>query len=360
MPATPPSRYEATENLNRLLEETVKADVTTKAGLVHVGCCLCQGASMFDDAHSFILEARRRNGLSVNAEDHPKTEQTRLYNSYVEAAQILPKFRAIIDTLTDTSTSILFYHEIRITNLGQIDRFRQATKKLGENGAPALNRRTRDQRGINHDLTGRLLCPITLDWDNEGIRRLVRELDPKYHPSSSLFSRCFYQNYTGNPHSLLTGFLRSPLLVRGYIHLYLGATNLDPNLDRPATELEPVTLHKDCLAKKLNLEKTRRVTPRTIAYTAVLIHLNLQKFTKWNPPTQDGYCYHLLYNFIVDFFEQPVGPLSSRCAQDLLEWWTVQVYGPKLRTFDSLQQSAEAFNHQLEDLEDSQSGSLEH
>jgi hypothetical protein len=35
------------------------------------------------------------------------------------------------------------------------------------NPAVAFSPKTRDGRGIQNDITGRLLCPIAFDWDDE-------------------------------------------------------------------------------------------------------------------------------------------------------------------------------------------------
>ncbi|KAN0116023.1 hypothetical protein V8E52_006329 [Russula decolorans] len=50
-----------------------------------------------------------------------------------------------------------------------------------------LSAKGKGERGINHDLTGYLLCPIDYDWDDPCIRTKLRNADPGYDFASSFF-----------------------------------------------------------------------------------------------------------------------------------------------------------------------------
>jgi hypothetical protein len=93
------------------------------------------------------------------------------------------------------------------------------------------------------------------------------------------------------------------------------------------------------VASKLHLNN--KVTPRSIAYTAVQVciylsyyvvllvlicncqlHFNLQTAGSWTP-VYGGFDYRGLYDYIIDFFEDTQGPAAKKRAQELLTWWTM-------------------------------------
>ena len=93
---------------------------------------------------------------------------------------------------------------------------------------PLLDPRTRTSRGLQHDITGRLLCPINFNWDDlkwvqsllavhrlifERVRAKVRAFHPEYDYASSFFIRCLYANEQGDIQNIEKGFLKSALLV---------------------------------------------------------------------------------------------------------------------------------------------------
>jgi len=81
-----------------------------------------------------------------------------------------------------------------------------------------------------------------------------------------------------------------------------------------------------------------KVTPRTIAYAAVLVRstnlfvfpvslkqlqlvFNLTSATQWTEE-YNGFNFPAFYNFIVDFFEEASGTQAKRRVEKLLAWWT--------------------------------------
>ncbi len=93
-----------------------------------------------------------------------------------------------------------------------------------------LSMKQRDDRGLQNDVTGRLLCPIEFSWDDDeyattiidvcrlnkhcffSVRRKIQtaELDI----SEDYFLTCLYPQGVGNPDDVERGFLRSGLLVK--------------------------------------------------------------------------------------------------------------------------------------------------
>lgn len=84
-----------------------------------------------------------------------------------------------------------------------------------------------------------------------------------------------------------------------------------------------------------------RVTPRSIAYAAVLVRplilsiytlpsshhcftqlaFNLTDAAHWME-VYNHFDYRALYALIVDFFEAPSGPISKKRSDNLLKWWS--------------------------------------
>ena len=113
---------------------------------------------------------------------------------------------------------------------------RRSLNATETSNTPPLSPRSKEERGINNDITGCLLCPIDYDWDNpeciahissaaqsdyfrirEKLRAATLEsLD--YDMGSNFFLRCLYKGEAGDPQFPLTGFLKGPLLTR--ISLY--------------------------------------------------------------------------------------------------------------------------------------------
>ncbi|KAJ7688804.1 hypothetical protein B0H17DRAFT_1135348 [Mycena rosella] len=80
------------------------------------------------------------------------------------------------------------------------------------------------------------------------------------------------------------------------------------------------------VAEKLGMNG--KVTPRSIAYIAILVYFALTNASGWMP---DYYNISLpqMYDFIVDFFEIPTRSSAARNrADDLLTWWKNPAFYP--------------------------------
>ncbi|KAF8146031.1 hypothetical protein K438DRAFT_1991200 [Mycena galopus ATCC 62051] len=69
-----------------------------------------------------------------------------------------------------------------------------------------------------------------------------------------------------------------------------------------------------------------KVTPRSVAYIAVLLHMALTNADRWTTQSY-GFSYPQMYNFIVDYFEAPrEGTPQKEHVDKLLAWWNHQVF----------------------------------
>ncbi|KAK0442561.1 hypothetical protein EV421DRAFT_1736078 [Armillaria borealis] len=190
-------------------------------------------------------------------------------------------------------------------------------------------------RGIQNDFTGQLLSSILHDWEDEGVRLALRTgTDATVSLNNNNFYRCFYAGLKGNPDRIEKGFLRSGLLLKVWCAIFTSpssAEDIDDTENNALDSSEPPTKHKRASKKSTrgNVATLCRlegqVTPRTIAYAAVMLHFNLTDATAW----QEEYCgvsYLALWNFIVDFFEAPSDAETKQQVNDLLAWWTKKAF----------------------------------
>ncbi|KAJ6624451.1 hypothetical protein B0H10DRAFT_2186718 [Mycena sp. CBHHK59/15] len=160
----------------------------------------------------------------------------------------------------------------------------------------------RVNRGVEHDLCGGLLSPIELDWGKKDIRiQLCAGTVPL---SKSFFCCIFYFGFNGDPDDVDVGFLKSRYLVKR-------PKTTSKVLCKPACEI----FHMD-----------GKVTPRSIAYIAVIEHFALTSAHHWTPEYY-GFSYPQMYNFIVDYFEAPRESTPHKAhVEALLEWWNKQIF----------------------------------
>ncbi|KAG1880677.1 hypothetical protein C8R48DRAFT_744863 [Suillus tomentosus] len=140
---------------------------------------------------------------------------------------------------------------------------------------------------FNHDLTGSLLCPAGLDWN---------DLQTKADLQSGEMLVCgdqwpifLYAHQTYDPNDLWCGLLRSRLLVSAYKHIFTNA----------------------------HLHGMNSVTIASIAYIATQVRFALSSssvFLRTDTATDSETFYHSLLDLLED-------PDESREVDELLAWW---------------------------------------
>ncbi|KAJ3886672.1 hypothetical protein GG344DRAFT_81472 [Lentinula edodes] len=187
---------------------------------------------------------------------------------------------------------------------------------------------SRDNRGLQNDVTGHLLCPAEFDWNDTAVRAAVRAFDPNYDFASSAHARCFYKDEDFDPNDLDKGFLQSYLLVQVYRLMFTSpsSTKDQPqdveNLPASKKKKTTGTNHRGNVAQIIHMND---VKPRSIAYAAVHLHFALSDASQWTN-SHMGYNYLDLWNFIVDFFEDPEGEEEQQRSKELLKWWNDRIF----------------------------------
>ncbi|KAJ3993375.1 hypothetical protein F5050DRAFT_1810562 [Lentinula boryana] len=96
----------------------------------------------------------------------------------------------------------------------------------------------------------------------------------------------------------------------------------DPENLAPSSKFQRTATHRADVSQKMHMSK---VTPRSIAYAAIHLHFGLTDASSWNARYL-GYSYQDLWNFVVDFFEDPKDDEAAKQAEELLKWWNDRIF----------------------------------
>ncbi|KAJ3858255.1 hypothetical protein EV359DRAFT_69159, partial [Lentinula novae-zelandiae] len=207
-------------------------------------------------------------------------------------------------------------------------------RPLPSHADPLLLNHSHELRGFKHNLTAKLLCPVEYDWSDSVVRAKIRNKEIK--TNTSFFIHAFYRGEEGNPNNNVEeGFLRSTLLVQTWHQIYRASGSISedeiPSLqtDRSNASAPVPQSNKARSSTKQSLAELyglNQVTPRTIAYSCVLLRFSLSHAKKWG---QDcSFNYEGLYNEIVDYFEaaDPEDEEVQTHLAELLHWWNEQAF----------------------------------
>ncbi|KAG1861371.1 hypothetical protein C8R48DRAFT_748358 [Suillus tomentosus] len=160
---------------------------------------------------------------------------------------------------------------------------------------PPLHRNSKIDRGFNHELTGSLLCPAGLNWnDSDGEMSVCGDQWPIF----------LYAHYTYDVDDPWCGLLRSRLLVCAYKHVFTSPSSVDK---------EPKAMRSG----NARLHGMGSVTIASMAYIATQVRFALSSssvFSRTNTTTDSETFYHSL----LDLFEDPD---ESTEVDELLTWW---------------------------------------
>ncbi|KAG0703966.1 hypothetical protein DFH29DRAFT_874071 [Suillus ampliporus] len=210
--------------------------------------------------------------------------------------QLLDSYPGLLDRLKDGSEEEIL-HVGELIGKGAAGARGNDTKTLksvvldwispkGEAIQPPLHRNSKIDRGFNHELTGSLLCPAGLDWNDPQM---------KEHLQSGEMLVCgdqwpifVYTHHIYDPEDPWCGLLRSCLLVCAYKHIFTSPSSV---------EREPKAMRSG----NAHLHSMNSVTIASMAY------ITTQTF------------YHSLLDLLED-------PKECQEVDELLTWWNCQVF----------------------------------
>ncbi|KAJ7217139.1 hypothetical protein GGX14DRAFT_561657 [Mycena pura] len=338
------------------LERDLAADsgarrTTTRSNMT-VGRILRKAISFNQSVMAIIGEHDRRTQYAENHGDleglQVDDEQRRLYNAYHELMKLIPSLK---QTLANPDMDE--YHQ-RLKEQG-------AAAALGDDNNAiraaiiafvpkptavddCLNPESRQNRGLEGAVTGRLLCPVDYDWEDPTTRINIINGKTGYAVTADKWPRCIYRYHQYDPSQKFNGFLKAKGLVQVAMHIFTSPSSAsdanesgkyvedsaeEENIDPSAAVELPRKKRKKAggqpkgsVAAKHNI---RHSTPRMIAYAAVQQRFNLSDTTHWNE-VDGAFDYSVYYNNIVDFFENAPGRTSQKKAQELLAWWDRRIF----------------------------------
>ncbi|KAF8497284.1 hypothetical protein JB92DRAFT_3125795 [Gautieria morchelliformis] len=175
-------------------------------------------------------------------------------------------------------------------------------------GLSGLDRKVKITRGFHNDATGRLLCPVTLDWDDDSYEKL--RASPSTASTSS-WPMFFYPNGAYEPTDMEKGLLRSELLVFVFKYIYTG----------PNTWSKPDGVARNTRSCNAVLAQMERVTARSLAYVAAQARFAL---SSGETNQKVGGPFDLTHFFwhAVKYLEDP--DFEEEVSQ-LLDWWNSRV-----------------------------------
>ncbi|KAI0316160.1 hypothetical protein OF83DRAFT_1164464 [Amylostereum chailletii] len=132
---------------------------------------------------------------------------------------------------------------------------------------PPILPTSKTERGFNHPLTGRLLCPAVLDWDDPITQAKLKST--QLHPKGDDWPMVVYDEDVMTAGDTWAGLFRGPLLVKAFKHVFMSPSSVygDPKSKRGSNSAK---------------HQMQRVTRASIAYIATLTRFALQTTNVFN------------------------------------------------------------------------------
>ncbi|KAI0362803.1 hypothetical protein OH77DRAFT_1417095 [Trametes cingulata] len=212
-----------------------------------------------------------------------------------------------------------------------------------------LHPTNKSQRGFNNPVTGRLLCPIVLDYADESIRKLLETHQATIdgQPVNGSHWPVFaFDEQRYNPAMPWESFLRGRLVVQGFRHIFTSPSSAVADDARDA--------NRGTRTGNAAIHGMTKVTPGSIIYSATQVHFALSSATVFNKNNRKNDSI-IFYRSLIDFFED--ARLAAPVA-DLLEWWNRTVFptyyqGPQTAVINhGLQQMHAALQALADEVQD--------
>ncbi|OJA17327.1 hypothetical protein AZE42_11133 [Rhizopogon vesiculosus] len=189
--------------------------------------------------------------------------------------------------------------------------------------APPIKPYDKRGRGLNHDVTGRLICPVDYNWDDSNNRQAIRGYHPDYMITASSWPMFLYANRLYDHQNPRTGLFQGELLLKAFKYLFTSPTSAE--LVDPENQHDGVSAQRHSRCKRTTGElRTRRhvagilnmtsVQPQAIAYTAVQLRFALSGIGSWRT-IDDTFDYQEFYDNVV---ELAATPDAAKAVDDLL------------------------------------------
>ncbi|KAF7973006.1 hypothetical protein HWV62_16384 [Athelia sp. TMB] len=304
---------------------------------INTGRSLSRVVDLFFGPRELVQEADRRiEHLTAGGEAVFSAEQEARYKSYLELVNQVPLLKHLLEQGESEPVQVL----LRNTQLkkGSDNARSDDTAKLKAaivpwvdaafgTSTPPLRSDSKFERGLDNDITGRLLCPGEYSWDDSITRNNIREGHESYLVTAHSWPLFLYEDYTCDIEDVQKGLLKSPMLVKAFKYLFTSPSSAsEDHTDAPRPAKRAKNKHGATRTNVAGLIGLKNVTPRSIAYVAVQLRFALSNTTSWRLVDID-FSQVEFYGAIVDFFESTPGPRTQANAEKLLAWWNMQIFG---------------------------------
>ncbi|KAH6894924.1 hypothetical protein BKA70DRAFT_1439093 [Coprinopsis sp. MPI-PUGE-AT-0042] len=172
---------------------------------------------------------------------------------------------------------------------------------------PLIARNVKMDRGFLHPQTGFLLCPVDLNWQDEEVRKQLR--DKEVVVSGRSWPIFLYKDEQYDENEPWSGLLRHKLLVKAYKHISTSPSSVEREVK--ATRSGNARIHG-----------MTSVTRASLAYISTQVRFALTSasiFSRTDTETDS----ETFYNSVLDLLEDPE---EQDEVQDLLGWWNKRIF----------------------------------
>ncbi|KII95413.1 hypothetical protein PLICRDRAFT_170072 [Plicaturopsis crispa FD-325 SS-3] len=294
--------------------------------------------------HRSIGSAATTENENSDTEDEdaegPSLKNDRVYASYRELIHYIPEVvtKILSEDITILQLTAFYKHTTAGARGARGDDIRRSKwiiisiiQKIHGPLNPTVDIHSRSGRGFPHPDCGFWICPAMYDWKNPVVQTKILQHDPEFPVTADLMPNLCWDEGKYDKLHIEHGFLQSMMLLLLWMALFLGPSSINNdalpqetastrNARRRGQALPHG--HRKCVAK---LGHITSVTPRSIAYVAVMARFALSNVSAWG--IFDGFDYEEFYCSIVDYFENPPDAAAkSRCAHKL-SWWNKKIFG---------------------------------
>ncbi|KAF8879129.1 hypothetical protein BD779DRAFT_1676524 [Infundibulicybe gibba] len=184
---------------------------------------------------------------------------------------------------------------------------------------PPINPMQRHTMGFYNNSSGQLLCPAGRDWADSSVQHGL--IDGTIEVGPGEFPLFLWKDETFEPTETFTGFLRGDILVKAFLHIFIGPQAAYDAKENHATRKGNAAIHG-----------IHNVTTYSIAYAATIA-----RFVLSNQPTltaggkeRGRWPYEVFYQELVKTMTEMV----EDELDELLYWWDETVFGD-IRVEDS-------------------------
>ncbi|KAJ3537255.1 hypothetical protein NM688_g6717 [Phlebia brevispora] len=238
---------------------------------------IAQGTADSRFTHLIVLYAREHTyhkiyqGLTAIVPELETTIQAQGVDAIKHLTQQLYKGQCSLRSTVAHGVKVRILSWLKVTDINNDDKYR---------------------RGFDHEVCGRLLCPVTYDWDDEAVRNGLRSGNAQYR----------------------AGFCRNELLVEALAFILFGE-----QVAESMNAEEPVSSKNKNSKPRASTWKARTVTLPAIGFAAVVIHFGLSSQASFSAGGSAGkFHYQGFYQYLVNYLEEEY-PSAER--KDLLRWW---------------------------------------